>query len=171
MTLLFFLLPPESSVQQPLNLLVLLLLLLLGLVDFELRLRDGLGATLSFEASAIMTVGGSIDVEKCVHLALALVCVVVHLWANSGLLKFAVEAVEVGRRNVLLSRGSARRLLCFALVLGVLDSIVGLGIPVTVDLWVVPTAHTLARRAGTWRAQAARGRGSIAEVFSGVVLY
>ena len=88
----------------------------------------------------MFTVGRSVDVEERVQLARALGSVVVHLRANAGLLLLAVEAVEVGREDVLLgSSGGERGLLCL-LVLGILNGIVCLGIPVAVDLGdIAPT--------------------------------
>ncbi len=52
-----------------------------------------------------MAIGSSIHVEKGVHLAFALILIVVHLWAHFSLLKFAGEAIEVSRGRVVLSEG------------------------------------------------------------------
>lgn len=84
-----------SSVPQPLHSLEFLLFLAFCLVGLELLLGEMFVAALCFEATAIVAIGSSVDIEEGIHLASALVLIVVELWTHARLLELASESIEV----------------------------------------------------------------------------
>lgn len=141
---LFALTTQAGSVAQPRTALLFLLAVSLLLEGLELLLGECLAAALCPQAAAIVAIRSSVYVEESVHLPLAFVRVIVHLWANVGLLKLASEAIEVCLSQIVLalrvgktSRGSGSLLIFLVFIR--FTSVVCVWIVATVDSGVVTT--------------------------------
>ena len=144
-------LPPESRslIPEPSTALLLLLLATLVLESFQLFLGQALATPLGLETATVMAIGSSVNIEESVHLAFALVLIIMEFWINPGLLKAASEAVEVSCSGIVSCAGvgkahssSSRFLFLF---FG-FPSIVCIGIIVAMDSRIV--AAILAFRRG-----------------------
>ena len=85
----------QSSVPKPSAALLFLLLATLVLEVLELLLGQVLVAALRLETTSIMAIGGCIDIKVGVHLASALVLIVVMLRVHSGLLVATSVTIEL----------------------------------------------------------------------------
>jgi hypothetical protein len=129
--------------RKKVHLLLALLLLVLATVLLDLLLGQLPVATLFLEATAVVAVGSKIYVEECVQLAARLVFIVVFFGVDVTSLKLASETIELSLSLIgIVTRGSGLirgggRLLGGLLLLSGCDSIVGIWIPIAVNLRVV----------------------------------
>jgi hypothetical protein len=122
-----------------------------------------LRATLGFETTSVVAVGSSVNIEEGIHLAMALMLIVMHLRTLTSLLLFAVEAVELRSCSVIIAREErvacsgdcgCGGLLCILFLPLCLLGIVGVGVVAPVDLGVVAAPLALWWWSGTRRARA-----------------